>query len=58
MTKRILSPDREASLLHWFARVYDVPGAAAGCLGSELNLTRPPVAFSTSLVQLACQMVR
>jgi hypothetical protein len=27
-------------------------------LGSTWNLTRPPVAFSTSAVQFACQMLR
>src|SRR5678816_347070 len=36
----------------------NVPGGAAGALGSELNLTRPLVAFSTSAAQFACQMVR
>src|SRR5215813_2059954 len=28
-----------------------VPGGAEGCLGSIVNLTRPPVAFSTSFAQ-------
>lgn len=41
MTKRILSPDREASLIHWLKKVSDVPGAAAECgvyCGSTLRM--------------------
>lgn len=39
--KRILSADREASLLHWLKTVNDVPGAAAECgvyCGSTLRM--------------------
>ena len=33
-------------------------GGAAGAFGRPWNLTRPPVAFSTSFAQFACQIDR
>jgi O-methyltransferase len=41
VAKRILSPDREASLLHWLKKVDHVPGAVAECgvyCGSTLRM--------------------
>lgn len=41
MTKRILSSDREASLIHWLKKVRNVPGSAAECgvyCGSTLRM--------------------
>ena len=42
---------------HILPLMAELPGAA-GAFGSDWNLTRPLVAFSTSLAQFACQMVR